>query len=99
MRGSISPNLVVLRSFILMGMGLTAEILFKKVTGRKVQGVWGWLWMWPYFTWAGRGLTWAWLDMGVGGSLLIPRRLSLMHWLMWGWQALQGKTPTWELAG
>ncbi|KIY52401.1 hypothetical protein FISHEDRAFT_63786 [Fistulina hepatica ATCC 64428] len=54
--------------FLMMAVGQVAEISWKRVTGRKVRGVLGWLWV---ATWAGGWaplIVEAWFTRGVCGS-------------------------------
>lgn len=75
--GHTSPYWWVTQHFLLMALGMTLEICFKKITGRKVQGLVGWIWTWIYILFATEGLVETWLGMGLGGALIIPRKYSL----------------------
>lgn len=45
---------ITLRFFLLQALGLLFEDLFRQVTGRRVRGVWGWLWTLMWLTyWCG----------------------------------------------
>lgn len=81
MVGTTSPNWIVTRSFLWMGLGLTAEISFKKITGRRVHGWWGRIWFWSFVVVAARGLVDAWLQFGVGGARLLPEWMSVLQLL------------------
>jgi hypothetical protein len=35
--------------FMLSGVGIALEMIFKKLTGRRVGGVLGWFWLWGWF--------------------------------------------------
>ena len=61
--------------FVYSGLGAACEAVFRKITGRRVRGVWGRIWMWSFFLITGRRAAGAWLDAGLGGDWLIP-----LHW-------------------
>ncbi|WVR03941.1 hypothetical protein IAU60_000940 [Kwoniella sp. DSM 27419] len=72
---AMSPNPNLFPIFILFplcGAGCAAEVIFKRITGRKVRGFWGRLWVWTAMLATGRLGTIAWLESGVGGSYLSP---------------------------
>jgi hypothetical protein len=50
--------------FMLSGVGCLAERAFRRITGHRVGGVWGWLWNWSFQVAAGRIIGNAWLDAG-----------------------------------
>ncbi|OCF34666.1 hypothetical protein I316_03709 [Kwoniella heveanensis BCC8398] len=58
--------------FPLSGLGCALEVQFKRLTGRKVRGVWGRVWVWAFMLASGRLGAVAWLESGVGGSYLTP---------------------------
>lgn len=80
--GHTSPDWKVARSFITMACGMTCEILFRRITGKRVQGPVGWVWTWIYFTTATMGLVDTWLNMGIGGGKPIPTPISLSDQLV-----------------
>jgi hypothetical protein len=75
--GQTSPQWKVARSFLSMAFGMTFEILFRRITGKRVRGPIGWIWTWVYFTTATMGLVESWLEFGIGGARLIPTTISL----------------------
>ncbi|KAI5454838.1 hypothetical protein NCC49_002120 [Naganishia albida] len=77
MVGRTSPRAQVTRSFLLFGLGMTAEIAFKKLTGRRVRGWAGRIWFWTFVIVFARGLVDAWLGFGVGGARLLPVWMSV----------------------
>jgi len=80
--GHTSPDWRVAKSFITMACGMTCEILFRRITGRRVKGPVGWVWTWIYFTTATMGLVDTWLSMGIGGGKPIPTPVSLSDQLV-----------------
>ncbi|ORX36319.1 hypothetical protein BD324DRAFT_628280 [Kockovaella imperatae] len=58
--------------FLLSGVGGVFEALFRRVTGRRVRGFWGRIWMWTFLFITGKQACWAWCDSGVGGSTFSP---------------------------
>ncbi|WWC68810.1 uncharacterized protein I206_102745 [Kwoniella pini CBS 10737] len=66
------PLLPIFLMFPLSGIGCIMEVIFKRMTGRKVRGSWGRPWTWIVMLSIGRLGTVAWLDSGVGGSYLTP---------------------------
>jgi hypothetical protein len=91
--GHTSPNWKVAKSFIAMAGGMTCEILFRRITGRRVKGPLGWVWTWLYFTTATMGLVESWLGMGIGGAKLIPTTISMAHYI--GNSEAAGKVGVW----
>ena len=62
----------VLYFFLFSGMGAVCEALFSRVTGRRVRGPWGRLWMWTFLFTTGKQACWAWCDSGVGSARFTP---------------------------
>lgn len=58
--------------FPLSGFGCALEVMFKRITGRKVKGFWGRAWTWAWMLITGRWAANAWFESGVGGSYLCP---------------------------
>jgi len=54
--------------FLLCGVGIALEMVFKKITGRRVRGILGWIWLWGWFSFWCEQYTDAWFDIGVGTS-------------------------------
>ncbi|KNZ59396.1 hypothetical protein VP01_1740g3 [Puccinia sorghi] len=54
--------------FLLCGLGIALEMVFKKITGRRVRGLLGWIWLWGWFSFWCEQYTDAWFDTGVGLS-------------------------------
>ncbi|KAA1103246.1 hypothetical protein PGT21_010990 [Puccinia graminis f. sp. tritici] len=52
--------------FLLSGVGIALEMIFKKLTGRRVGGVLGWFWLWGWFAFWCQMFMDAWFDIGVG---------------------------------
>ncbi|WWD08865.1 hypothetical protein V865_006979 [Kwoniella europaea PYCC6329] len=66
------PLLPIFLMFPLSGMGCSLEVVFKRMTGKKVGGIYGRIWVWIAMLAVGRLGTRAWLESGVGGSYLTP---------------------------
>nr|XP_031863042.1 uncharacterized protein CI109_001519 [Kwoniella shandongensis]KAA5530114.1 hypothetical protein CI109_001519 [Kwoniella shandongensis] len=65
------PSLLPIASFFLLsGLGCAGEVVFKRITGHKVRGFWGRMWIWFFILLTGRLAAQAWLESGLGGSLL-----------------------------
>ena len=77
MVGATSPSLRVTRAFLSFALGMTAEIAFKRLTGRRVHGWAGRIWFWTFVIVCARGLVDAWLGFGVGGARLLPEWMSI----------------------
>ena len=58
--------------FFLSGIGCGFELLFKKLTGRRVNGWAGRVWVWIYMMGTGQLATEAWVDAGVASCFLLP---------------------------
>lgn len=58
--------------FLLSGLGCALELAWKRVTGRRVGGWAGRVWLYAWVLWTGRGATRAWMEAGMGGSALTP---------------------------
>ncbi|WVQ78750.1 hypothetical protein IAT38_000837 [Cryptococcus sp. DSM 104549] len=58
--------------FPISGIGCFLEVLFKRLTGKKVRGKWGRVWTWTVMLSTGRWAAMAWFDSGVGGSYMVP---------------------------
>ncbi|PLW22788.1 hypothetical protein PCANC_25948 [Puccinia coronata f. sp. avenae] len=52
--------------FLLCGAGIALEMTFKRLTGKRVEGVLGWLWLWGWFAYWCQQTMDAWFDIGVG---------------------------------
>jgi hypothetical protein len=77
--GCTSPHLRVSGFFLLCSVGATLELLFRRVTGKRVRGPLGFVWCWTWVAVAGWGLVRTWLEWGLGGHRLIPDGLSVAH--------------------
>ncbi|KAK8861464.1 hypothetical protein IAR55_002284 [Kwoniella newhampshirensis] len=67
------PSLIPIATFFFIsGVGCASEVLFKRVTGRKVHGLSGRIWTWTFMLSAGKVVASAWMESGLGGSLLTP---------------------------
>lgn len=71
--------LPVFALFLLSGFGCALEVMFKRITGRKVKGFWGRVWTWAWMLTTGRWAANAWFESGVGGSYLCPAYIG--EWL------------------
>jgi hypothetical protein len=72
---AMNPNgspFTLLFFFLVPGLGCALESTFKKITGRKVKGVWGQIWTWTFMAIAGRGVATAWLASGYAGCRVTP---------------------------
>jgi hypothetical protein len=58
--------------FLMMSFGCILEDLFRRVSGRKVQGWWGWLWTMTWMVGWGNWLVDAWARTGLLGSTIMP---------------------------
>lgn len=58
--------------FVLSGFGVVPELLFRRMTGRRVHGWLGRAWGWAYLLVVGRLLAMAALDAGLGGAGVTP---------------------------
>ncbi|KAH7912043.1 membrane bound O-acyl transferase family-domain-containing protein [Hygrophoropsis aurantiaca] len=58
--------------FLMMGVGVILERLWVGMTGRKVCGIFGWLWTVSWVTGWGNMLVDAWLVRGAAGTPVIP---------------------------
>lgn len=68
---SPAPDILPLSGFfILSGVGCGLEVTFKKVTGRRVSGWPGRIWMYAFLLSSGRWACASWLDSGLAGSKL-----------------------------
>ena len=76
--------------FLLMGVGVTLEHVFKVVTGRRVGGIWGWAWTMVWTTAWGTLLIDAWARRGMcspgfvsdgprPGKLLVDAIISILR--------------------
>ena len=60
----LAPSLITL-FFSSQLLGVALELGWKKVTGRRVEGWWGFVWVWVWFAWTGRWVVRGWADKGV----------------------------------
>lgn len=58
--------------FWLSGLGVTGELFFRRITGRRVKGVLGRVWMWMFLYWSSTGALEAEFQSGLGGSKVCP---------------------------
>ncbi|EGN98974.1 hypothetical protein SERLA73DRAFT_73550 [Serpula lacrymans var. lacrymans S7.3] len=58
--------------FFMMGVGINLEVLWARLTGKKVTGYTGWLWTLVWVTCWGNFLVDAWLKRGAGGTVFFP---------------------------
>jgi len=63
--------------FLLMGVGAVMEVVFKRVTGMRVQGWAGWAWTMSWTTLWGTFMIDGWAKHGVFATLTLPSRLRL----------------------
>ena len=61
--------------FLLMGVGAVMEVVFKRVTGMRVQGWTGWMWTMSWTTLWGTLMIDGWAKHGVFGTIHFPDRL------------------------
>ncbi len=76
--GETSPNLRVSRFFLLLSTAATSEVVYHRLTGKRVGGIFGFIWCWTWLGVAGTPLARTWLQWGLGGQRIIPDALSLM---------------------
>jgi len=53
-------------------VGCAAEVVVKRITGKRVRGPLGRVWTWTTMFFAGRIATNAWFDAGIAGNRLLP---------------------------
>jgi len=63
--------------FLLMGVGAVMEVVFKRVTGRRVQGWAGWTWTMSWTLLWGTFMIDGWAKHGVLSTVTLPNRLRL----------------------
>jgi Membrane bound O-acyl transferase family len=68
--------------FVLMGVGATLEFGFKRVTGRRVRGFWGWAWTVTWTLCWGTVMIDAWARRGIVASDFFPDRHQPGKWLV-----------------
>lgn len=70
------------RMFLSQGVGIVLEAIFKKVTGRKVSGFWGWLWGLCFIILNGKSMVDAWVQRDLGKGVVPLREWSWIHYLV-----------------
>ena len=55
-----------------MGIGVLAEGYWQNVTGKKVGGLFGWLWTMTWMVTGGNILVDGWMRTGLGGGEVLP---------------------------
>ena len=68
--------------FVLMGVGAALEFGFKRVTGRRVGGFWGWAWTVTWTLCWGTVMIDAWARRGIVASDFFPDRHQPGKWLV-----------------
>ncbi|KAI0715584.1 hypothetical protein C8Q72DRAFT_192133 [Fomitopsis betulina] len=63
--------------FVLQGLGILLENVYRRCTGRRVGGVAGWCWTAFWVVVLGQMCTDAWSIGGLPGAILVPRKLSI----------------------
>ncbi|KIY46682.1 hypothetical protein FISHEDRAFT_66353 [Fistulina hepatica ATCC 64428] len=58
---------------------LMLELLWKRVTGKRVDGTWGWLWVLTCMAVCGQFVVSEWLEQGLGGKMIIPPPLGIVR--------------------
>jgi hypothetical protein len=58
----------ILSLFVLAGLGVVAEGTFRRLTGKRVQGLLGRVWTWSFMAVVAGPAVDAWADAGVGAS-------------------------------
>ncbi|KAF9223536.1 hypothetical protein BS17DRAFT_146814 [Gyrodon lividus] len=79
----------VMRFFLMHGLGVMMEYVWKKVTGRHVGGFVGWLWMFAWFLLWGNTIVDVWARRGLLGSEFFPepyRPTTLLLNLLYTWK-------------
>ncbi|EIW69062.1 hypothetical protein TREMEDRAFT_15322, partial [Tremella mesenterica DSM 1558] len=66
----VPPPIPIFNYFVLSGFACSLEVLFRRVTGRKVRGWWGRAWTWAFMLYTSRKVMIAWLDAGMAGGVL-----------------------------
>jgi len=62
--------------FTIQGVGVLLERVYKRVTGRRVEGWFGRVWLWIFIFGFGQVCSDAWLSRGLGAADLIPDHAS-----------------------
>ncbi|KAH9965542.1 hypothetical protein BGW80DRAFT_1344777 [Lactifluus volemus] len=68
--------------FLLMGVGIVFEFAFKRLTGRRVGGFWGWVWTMLWTMCWGTLMIDGWARRGVVASDFFPERRRPGKWLV-----------------
>lgn len=58
--------------FLVSGIGISLEVAFKRLTGRRVRGWMGRIWTWSFMLYVARLCVRPWIEAGMGGSALTP---------------------------
>lgn len=70
---TVPPDpLKVATFFWLSGAGICLEMLFRKITGKRVGGTLGRVWLWLFMYWSSTGAVAAEYQSGLGGSKVCP---------------------------
>ncbi|KAI8448096.1 hypothetical protein BY996DRAFT_4591862 [Phakopsora pachyrhizi] len=64
--GQMDWNFRTTKFFLMGGVGIVLEAMFKKFTGRKVGGFYGWVWLWFWMSLWSQTLMEAWMSRGLG---------------------------------
>ncbi|KAH9965539.1 hypothetical protein BGW80DRAFT_1344690 [Lactifluus volemus] len=78
--------------FLLMGVGIVFEFAFKRLTGRRVGGFWGWVWTMLWTMCWGTLMIDGWARRGVVASDFFPERRRPGKWLV---DTVVGLSSTW----
>jgi len=65
--------------FVLQGVGIILENAWKRLTGRRVSGVVGWVWTAFFVLVLGQMAMDAWAIGGLAGAVFVPRKLSMIR--------------------
>ena len=68
--------------FVLNGVGVVLELLWERLSGRKVGGWAGWAWAMVWMVSTGHLLIEGWLRRGLAGCMLLPPSLRLGKFLV-----------------
>lgn len=70
----IDPNLSTIKLFALCGLGMIAEVQFKRRTGRLVEGIPGRIWLMLVIGAYGKAMAESWIERGLGrNDMPLPR--------------------------
>lgn len=64
--GDIDWSFRTTKFFLLCGVGIALELIFRKLSGYRVKGILGWIWLWGWFSHWCEIFMDSWFEKGVG---------------------------------